>query len=106
MMEDGTIIDKERLINLVKKYEFLYNKADKMYKHKLKCAKAWEKIAEEMEITGKCDYANQVGGGSPRIHGGRALNLFSVKFTYTRSLVPLFSVKGYRSLYRVRVSFR
>ena len=35
-----------------------------------------------------------------------SLNLFSVKFTYTRSLVPLFSVKGYRSLYRVRVSFR
>jgi len=35
-----------------------------------------------------------------------ALNLFSVKFTYTRSLVPLFFVKGYRSLYRVRVSFR
>jgi len=36
---------------------------------------------------------------------GTSLNLFSVKFTYTRSLVPLFSVKGYRSLYRVRVSF-
>jgi len=34
------------------------------------------------------------------------LNLFSVKFTYTRSLVPLFSMKGYRSLYRIRVSFR
>ena len=36
----------------------------------------------------------------------KSLNLFSVKFTYTRSLVPLFCVKGYRSLYRVRVSFR
>ena len=46
------------------------------------------------------------GPASHQVHRLAMLNLFSVKFTYTRSLVPLFSVEGYRSLYRVRVSFR
>jgi len=47
---EETSIDKEKLITIVKQHEFLYNKDNPLYKHKLKCAKTWQGIAEDMGI--------------------------------------------------------
>ena len=46
------IIDKEKLVNFVCNYEFLYNKDDKMYTNKPKVSAAWREIAKNLGISG------------------------------------------------------
>jgi len=46
------VIDKEKLVNFVCNYEFLYNKDDKMYKNKPKVSSAWREIAKNLGISG------------------------------------------------------
>ena len=68
-MEDASI-DKEKLINVLKQHEFLYHKDNLLYKNKVKCAKAWQAIAEEMEIAGRCEPSVKMGGDACRILAG------------------------------------
>jgi len=55
-------VDKEKLINIVKQHEFLYNKDHPLYKNKVKCTKTWQAIAESMEVAvaGKCESCAEI----------------------------------------------
>jgi len=45
------VINKEKLVNFVCNYEFLYNKDNKMYKNKPKVSAAWREIAKNLGIS-------------------------------------------------------
>jgi len=45
------VINKEKLVNFVCNYEFLYNKDNKMYKNKPKVSAVWREIAKNLGIS-------------------------------------------------------
>ena len=50
MKELASVVDKQKLVNVVANYEFLYNRDDeKNYKNKKKVSVAWCEIANNVE---------------------------------------------------------
>jgi len=80
-----------------KNHEFVYNKDYPMYKHKTKCAKTWQAIAEELGITGKCDYVNQVSGRSVGEKGDRRSKKHPLRFFGPRR-IPRHNVHSHNSV--------